>query len=291
MGFLRRQSPNNLIYLTSIQIDNEVLPGKKTRILCCDAKGDLRSVIIENSVYELARNYAKELERDHKNYAILSLEITPSEYVPCAVVINPEQVWALEHLLEQAIKRRKTPDVLKKYLREIVQIGEVKREELKSQYGLADEYASKVKTPGLLNRLPYYTEESVEAAVPIYKAHHHYPLIILRRLPANEQTYPDMQRLLTLDSDGDLAIIRLPLKTVDEAFRNFSKWRRLNKSEGCIICSKHQDVSMINYLGISDLQKKALDLIAQHFTETGYGQQPISVDAQAVLTRAKECVL
>ena len=291
MGFSRRRSPNGLIYLTPVEIDNEKLPKGKIRILCCDAKGNIRSTIIGNSVYKLVKSYAEELERSRKNYAILSMEIAPDEAVPCAVVISPEHVWALQHILDHAIKRRKTPDILKKYLNEIVQIGELKREELKSQHEQAKDHVFSGKTPEVLHRLAYYTGDCIEAAVPIYKAHHRYPLIVLQSIPANEQTTPDMQRLLTLDSDGDLAIIRLPSKTIDEAVRNFEKWKRANKLEGCIVYSQHQDGFTISYLGVSKLQREALDLIALHFAETGYGQQPISTDAQAVLARARENVL
>ena len=288
MGFVRRHSPNDLIYLIPVQIANEQLPEDKIRILFCDAKGDIRSAIIDNSAYELAKSCAEELEHARKNYAILSVEITPGESVPCAVGINPEQVWALEHILEHAIKRRKTPDILKRYLKEIMQTCELKRKELESQHERAKEYAFTGKTPEVLHRLPYYTEEYTEAAVPIYKAHRRYPIIFLRRLPPNEQTIPDTHRLLTLDSDGDLAIIGLPFEAIDEAERIFGEWKRVNKSEGCIVYSRHQDGFMTNYLGISELQRKALDSIAQHFVETGYGQQPISLDAQEVLARVKE---
>ena len=99
------------------------------------------------------------------------------------------------------------------------------------------------------------------------------------------------QLLQTMDSDGDLAIIRLPLEAIDEAERNLEEWKRINKSEGCIICSRHQDSFVISNLEISELQAKALDLMAQHFEETGYGQHPIPTDAQAVLDRVKEYIL
>ena len=62
-------------------------------------------------------------------------------------------------------------------------------------------------------------------------------------------------------------------------------------SEGCIVHSQYQNGFVISYLRISHLQRKALDLIVKHFVETGYGQQPISTDAQAVLTRVKEHIL
>jgi len=291
MGFFRHRSPQDLIYLVPVELGDERLPEEKFRILCCDAKGDIRSAIIENSVFELTNSQTEELERVGENYAILGVEIDSGKYVPYAVAINQEQLWALEHILKHALERREIPAVLRKYLRGIIQISQHKREELKSQYERLKDYAFTGKTPEVLYRLPYYTEEYIEATIPIYKAQYRYPLIILQRLPANEQTPGDIQRLLALDSDGDLVIIRLPLVTIDEAERNFEKWNRENKSEGCIVHSRYQDGFIISFLQISRLQRKALNSIAQHFTETGYRQQSISTAAQAVLARAKEHVL
>ena len=290
MELFRHRSPKDLIYLMPVQIDGEQLPKDKVRILCCDAKGDICSTVIENSVYELANSYAEELKRVHKNYAILSIEIAPGDSVPCAVVASPEQVWALGHLLEHAIKRRKTPDILKKYLKDIIQFGELKREKIKSQHEGVKDYAFTGKTPQVLHRLSYYNGEYIAAPVPIYKAQHRYPLIVLRRLSTNGQTVPNMQSLLTLDSDGDLAIIKLPLETINEAEKDFDEWKKRNKSEGCIVYSLYQDDFIISCLAISELQRRALDLIAQHFAESGHGQRPISTDAQAVLARAKEYI-
>ena len=291
MGLLGRHNLKDLVYLVPIQIGNEQLPENNIRMLYCNSKGDIRSAIIENSVYELARSYATQLERAHKNYATLSLEIAPGRSVPWAVEITPEQVWALEHILEHAIKRGEIPAILKKYPKEIIRIGRLKCEELNRDNERVGNFVFSGKTPEVLQRLAYYSEDAIEAAVPIYKAQYRYPLIVLKRLPPNEKTSPEMQRLLTLDSDGDLAITRLPLEAIDEAERNLEEWKRISKSEGCIIYSRHQDSFTISNLEISELQTKALDLIAQHFEETGYGQQPIPTDAQAVLARAKEYIL
>lgn len=291
MGLLGRHNLKDLVYLVPIQIGNEQLPENKIRMLHCDSKGNIRSAIIENSVYELARSYATQLERAHKNYATLSLEIAPGRSVPWTVEISPEQVWALEHILEHAIKRGEIPAILKKYPKKIIRIGRLKCEELNRDNERVGNFVFSGKTPEVLQRLAYYSEDAIEAAVPIYKAQYRYPLIVLKRLPPNEKTSPEMQRLLTLDSDGDLAITRLPLEAIDEAERNLEEWKGINKAEGCIICSRHQDSFIISNLEISELQAKALDLIAQHFEETGYGQQPIPTDAQAVLARAKEYIL
>ena len=58
MGLLGRHNLKDLVYLVPIQIGNEQLPENNSRMLYCDSKGDIRSAIIENSVYELARSYA-----------------------------------------------------------------------------------------------------------------------------------------------------------------------------------------------------------------------------------------
>ncbi len=288
MRLFSRHNSNDILYLTPIQVENEQLPEDKIRMLCCDAKGNVGSAVIENSVYELAKGYVDELERARKNYATLSMEITPGKSVPFAVVISSEQVWALDNILEHALKRGQIPDILKNYLKEVIRLGEGKREELKRQHEQAGYYASSRAKPEVLERLADYPEDGIEATIPIYKAEHRYPLVVLKRLPPNEHTRPNIQRLLIMDSDGDLAIIRVPLEMIDRAEREFGEWKRANGTDGCIIYSRHPGGFMMSHMETSILQRKALYIIARHFEETGHGEQPISTDAQAVLDRARE---
>ncbi len=287
MGLFNRHNPNDVLYLTPIQVENEQLPEDKIRVLYCDAKGNIRSAVIENSVYELAKSYVQERERAHKNYATLSIEITPGKSVPFAVEISSEQVYALGNILEHALKRRKLPDILKKYPKEIIRLGEGKREELKLQHAPAEHDTLSEATPEILNRLADYPEDSIEVAIPIYKAEYRYPLVVLKRLSPTEQTRPNMQRLLILDSDGDLAIIKVPLGTIDEAERAFAKWKKANNSAGCIIYSWYPDDFLMSHMEITEFQRKTLDMITQHFEETGRGEQPISADVQVILARAR----
>jgi hypothetical protein len=287
MGFDDRYNHNDVIYLVPIEMGKEQLTETQVRMLCCDEKGNLVTTIIEGSVYELAKSYAKESQGARKNYAILGLEITPGQSLPCAVTIDAEQVWALEHILEHALKRGLIPDILKKYIKQIIKLGGAKRQELKAQRAPADDGAPSETTPEVLQRLAYGAEDTIEASVPIYKAKHRYPLIILKRLPHDEETKPEIQRALILDGDGDLAIIRVPLGMIDEAERGFEEWRLSTKSEGCIVYSQHPDGLVMSYLETSWFQRKALDMIAQRFEETGRGERPISKDAQEVLIRAR----
>lgn len=286
MGFDERYSHNDVIYLVPVKMGDEQLSAQ-VRMLCCDEGGNLVTVVIESSVYELAKNHAEELASARKNYAILGLEITPGQSFPWAVAINSEQVWALESILEHALKRGLVPDLMKKYIKQIVKLGAGKRKELMTQNAPAESDSPSVNTPEILQRLVYGVEDTIEVSVPIYKARHQYPLVVLKRLAPDEQTEPEMQRILILDNDGDLAIIRVPLEAIDEAERDFETWKVKSKSEGCIIYSRHPDGLVMSYLETSWFQRKALDLIAQRFEETGQEERPISKDAQDVLIRAR----
>ena len=290
MGFFSRYSPKEVIYLTPIQVGNEQLPEDKIRILHCDAKGNIESTVIENSVYELARSYVEELERTHKCCATLSTEIAPGEFVPFTVEINSEQADALEIILGHALKRGIIPDILKRYPKEIIRLGEGKRKELRAQYEQARLHAVSRRTPEVLKRLADYPEDGIDITIPIYKAEYHYPLVILKRLLPNEQTRPNEQRLLILDNDGDLAIIRVPLEIIDEAEKHLEEWKRGNNSDGCILYSRQSDGLNMSHMELNEFQRKALDIITRHFEETGHGERPISIDAQAVLAKAKAII-
>jgi len=287
MGFDERYNHNDVIYLVPVKMGDEQLTAAQVRMLCCDGGGNLVTVVIESSVYELAKSHAKELASARKNYAILGLEIAPGQSFPWAIAINSEQVWALESILEHALKRGLVPDIMKKYIKQIIKLGESKRKELMTQNAPAESDSPSGTTPEILQRLVYGVEDTIEVSVPIYKARHQYPLVVLKRLAPDEQTGPEMQRILILDNDGDLAIIRVPLEAVDEAERDFEEWKIKSKSEGCIIYSRHPDGLVMSYLEISWFQRKALDLIAQRFEETGQEERPISKDAQEVLVRAR----
>jgi hypothetical protein len=287
MSFDESNNQNDVIYLVPIKVGEEQLAEAQVRMLCCDEKGNLVTTVIEASVYEVAKGYAKEFEGACKNYAILGLGITSGQSFPWAVAINSEQVWALEHVLEHALKRGLIPDILKRYIKQIIKLGEAKRKELRAKRTQVEADHSSETTPKVLQRLDGGIEGAIAVSVPIYKAKHRYPIVILKRLEPDEETGPGIQRILILDSDGDLAIIRVPLEAIDEAEIGFEEWRLGYKSEGCIICSQHPDGLLMSYLETSWFQRKALDLIAQRFEETGRGERPISKDVQEVLSRAR----
>lgn len=124
--------------------------------------------------------------------------------------------------------------------------------------------------------------------MPIYKAAYLYPLILLKRLPPDEQTPPNTQRLLILDSDGDMGIIKVPTRLVRQIEMELVEQNRKNLSSTCVLISQQQEGFTVAYMPINARQRKALKTLTHFFEETGNGKQPISSAAQSVITRAKD---
>ncbi|UCH42149.1 MAG: hypothetical protein JSW16_04795 [Dehalococcoidales bacterium] len=288
MPLLRRSQNNDVLYLMPIRLGNEQLPENSIRMLYCNAKGLIDSAIIDKPVYQKARNGATKLKRARKNFATIGVEVTPGKTIPCTVEIEPEQVWALNNILEHAIKRRKIPDILKKYPGEIIQLGEAKRKEFEEDLVKARHSTPVESTPKVLYRLPYYQPEDIEVSIPTYKARHSFPLIILTRLSSNEETGQDMQRALILDADGDLAIMRFPPELMDQAEKGLQEFTKAGRRDGCLVYSQHPDGLIMSHIELNKQQRRALDSIVQHFEKTGHCAQPISSPVQSVIIRARE---
>jgi hypothetical protein len=287
MGILRRNQPNDVLFLMPVRFADERLPKGKVRMLYCDATGKVYTSVINRSVYELAEDSARRMEHNHKSFATVGLEIGPSKFVPTSVEIGPKEVWALEHILEHALKNGRLPDILKKYLKPIIRLAEASREAVLSEYKKRWRRVYSGATPQVLERLPYYSENDIEISIPIYKAEHRYPLIALKHLSSDEPAPNNAQRLLILDSDGDLAIVKVPFTLIDRVEKDIADHSKKNNTNLCAIISKHSGGYTINYMVISQSQRKALDIITRYFQKTGYGKQPISIAAKTVLNRAK----
>ncbi|MEE8419663.1 MAG: hypothetical protein V3S02_06080, partial [Dehalococcoidales bacterium] len=145
-----------------------------------------------------------------------------------------------------------------------------------------------VKTLRVLDRLPYYSERDMEFSMPIYKAEHSYPLVVLKGLPPDGKNSNDVQRLLVLDSDGDLAIIKMPFKLIVQAEKRLEEWAQKNDIPACTVVARNSKGFNINFLMISQLQRRALDTMARQFEETGSGAQNVSATARKVLVKAGE---
>jgi len=287
MKLFRSNSPNDVIFLEPVRKTGEKLPKGKMRMLCCDAEGKVYAAIINATVYKLAMDSVAKMESNNKDYATLGLEIGPGNFLPLVVEIGPKQVWALDGIVQHARKSGVIPDVLKKELRQIIKLGESGRKGKKAEKRKNTMTVTPAATAGVLTRLPYYSERDIEFSMPIYKASHSYPLIILKRLSSDKQSH-DTRRLLIMDSDGDLAVIKVPLKLMTESEKRIEEWMAKTNKHACIIIGRGAKGLDINYLIISQQQKKALDTIARRFEETGAGKQPVTTATKRVLIQARD---
>jgi hypothetical protein len=267
---------------------NEKLPKGKTRMLYCDDSGKVYASVINESVYELARDTAEKMERSQKSFAIVGLETSPVNFMPVPVEINATEVWALELILDHALKNGRLPYILKKCIKPIIVRGEASSEAVLSENEISPRPAGTEPTPQVLNRLPYYSEQDIEFSVPIYKAAYSYPLIVLKQLSPAEPAPSNSQRLLILDSDGDLAIVTVPYQLINTSGKEIKEDSKKKTVNECMIISKHQEGLAMDYMAISQAQKRALDTITRYFEEDRYGRQAISASARAVLARARD---
>jgi hypothetical protein len=288
MGKFQRNRPNHVLFLMPVRLINEKLPKGKTRMLYCDASGKVYASVIDESVYELARDSAREMERSQKSFATVGLETGPVNFMPVSVEIDDTEAWALELILDHALKDGRLPYILKKCIKPIITRGEASCEAVLSESERSLRRANTEPTPQVLNRLPYYSPDDIEFSVPIYKASYSYPLVVLKQLPSDEPALPNSQRLLILDSDGDLAVVTVPYQLMDTAGKEIKEPNKKKVMNKCMIVSKHQEGLAMDYMAISQAQKRALDTITRYFEENRYGKQPISAPARTVLARAKD---
>jgi len=290
MPLFRQNRPNHSLLLMPVRLGNERWPKNKVRLLSCDAEGNLFTQLLGRSTYQRIRKETQYMEVSQNNYATIYWDTGASRPVPLVVKIEENESWALNRILEHALKDATIPDVLRRYPEEIINLGKSKRKELliektRENYKTTSSTSSKV-----LNRLPYYRKQDVEVSIPIYKVEYAFPLIILKQLPPAKNTPPSQQRLLVLDSDGDLTVTTLPSELINKAERKRISLQRRGK-ESYLICLRKPKGTSVDIMEISELQRLALETVTQYFEKTGGGKQPLSGAIRTVLNKARKTVL
>ncbi len=261
----------------------------KIRMLYCDAKGKVYTTLIDKSVYRLILQDIEPMDAARKDYATVGLEIGPGTYAPIVTEVTADESWALSHALDHALQHRVIPDVLNKYLNNIIRTGVNAYKTAKADT-VSSSVIARQELPAVLNRLPYYLEKDMEFSMPVYKAEHSYPLIVMKRVIDEETPNSGDQQLLILDSDGDLAIIRVPFKIVEQAEKRLESWANKNNRHACLVLNREAKGYSVNFIVISAAQRKALDVMISDFTESRTGDKDISVAARKILDTAKDTV-
>jgi hypothetical protein len=289
MGVFNRHQPNDVLFLQPVRYAGEKVRRGKVRMLYADASGKVYASIMSRSVYDMARDHAARMKRSGKDFAIVGLETIPGRFIPAAVEVRSNEIWAMQRILEHALKSGRLPDILKNYIKPIIKRSEGTREAIIAE----KKKRRKPETPvnaRVLERLPYYPEHDIEISMPIYKAEYAYPLILLKRLPADEQTPADTQRLLILDSDGDLAVIKVPTRLVRRIEIELAERSGINRQFTTVLISREDGALSLTLMPLSRLQKRGLDAIIRYFEATGSSKQPVSLAVKKVLSLARERV-
>ena len=290
MPLFHQNRPTHSLLLMPVRLGNEQWPKNKVRLLSCDAEGNLFTQLLGRSTYQRIKKETQQMGVSQYNYATIYWDTGASRLTPLVIKIGDNEIWALDRILEHALRDAIIPDVLKRYPGEIIKFGEAKHKELLIEKTRATHKTTSAISSKVLNRLPYYRKQDIEVSIPIYKVEYAFPLIILKRLPPAKDTPPSQQRLLVLDSDGDLAVTTLPSELIDKAERKRISLQRRGK-ESYLICLRKPKGTSVDIMEISELQRLALEAVTQYFEETGGGKQPLSGAIKTVLNKARKTVL
>ena len=290
MPLFHQNRPNHSLLLMPVRLGNERWPKNKVRLLSCDAEGNLFTQLVGRSTYQRIRKETQYMEVSQNNYATIYWDTGASRPMPLVVKIEENESWALNRILEHALRDTVIPDVLRRYPEEIIKLGDSKRRELSIEKTRDTHKTTSSTSSKVLNRLPYYRKDDVEVSIPIYKVEYAFPLIVLKQLPPAKNTLSSQQRLLVLDSDGDLTVTTLPFELIDKAERKRIRLQRRGK-EGYLICLQKPKGISVDIMEMSELQRLALENVTQYFEETSGGKQPLSGAVRTVLNKARKTIL
>lgn len=286
MQIFNRSKPRDVLFLMPVQMKGEKPSRTRVTMLYCDAAGRVYASPINRSVYDAALANTAERMRSHQAYATVGIETTPGDFLPAVVEINEQELWALEHTVEHALRTGRLPDILKKYLKSVITRGAVRRGAVITDFQQNKTKARTRATPQVLERLPYYRERDMEISMPIYKAEHSYPLVVLRFLPSKNGG-KSQQNLLVLDSDGDLAEIRVPAGLVNGVEKRLAANNASGKKQHiCAVIYQQGRSRTIDFMTISQGQKKALETITSYHEATGSGKHTVPAAAKTVISLA-----
>ncbi|MCJ7606113.1 MAG: hypothetical protein MUO19_08820 [Dehalococcoidales bacterium] len=290
MGMFNSSKPNDVLFLQPVRYAREKMPRNKVRMLYCDASGKLYASVMSRSVYELARRNAASRGGTRMPFATVGLETVPGRFIATAVTISDESAWALDRILEHALSSGTMPDILKKYVKPIIERGSVGREAIIAGRKKRRKETPVPVVPKVLNRLPYYPERDIEISMPIYKASYRYPLVVLKRLQPDAQTTAQEQRLLILDSDGDMAVIKAPRPLIRKMDLELASEEKKNGRPTRALIMKNGEYMNVEYLPVSQEQYKSLETLTRYYEQTGNSKSRVSNAVQTMLTRAKDAL-
>jgi hypothetical protein len=285
----KRNKANHSLLLMPVRLGKEKLPRNKVRILSCDTDGNLFTQLLGRSAYHRIKEEVGRTDMSSVPYATVYWDSGENSFTPLQVEIGEKELWALDRIMEHALRSAVIPDVLKKYPGEIIKLGELKYRELLLEKEGGIGKGVTLTTSKVLQRLPYYRKEDIEVSVPIYKSEYAFPLIILKVLTRKGSTPPDQRPALVLDNDGDIVATNFFSRQITAAKRKLTALEKKGAA-GYLVCVQKSDGVSIEVMETTELQKEALENVTRRFEEKGDKKQPVSAPVRKVMDKARERV-
>jgi hypothetical protein len=279
------REPHDVLFLQPVRYAGENLPRGRVRMLYADASGRVCASIVSRAVYDLAADSAARLKRSRQAFVTVGLETIPGRFIPAAVAISPDEAGAMRQIRERALKSDGLPETLKSFIGAIIRRSGGAREAVVEGKKQRRPRAPRVITR-VLDRLPYYPEHDIEVSMPVYKAAFSYPLLLLKRLTRDEQTPPGAQRLLVLDSDEDMAIVKVPTQLLRWIEIELAIRDDIDSELTAFLITRGEGGPTPVLLPVNRLQKRGLDAVTRYFEATGHKKQP-SRSVQKVIELAR----
>jgi len=120
MGLLDSYNPRDRIYLSSLEDPEEPPAENKTRMLFCDARGQLTAGEIDTTTYQVMLERIEELSEKGSSCASICLDHGRGKKKSYILEIRPEQAQVLEKLLQAINEILEVPGDLIPFLEEII---------------------------------------------------------------------------------------------------------------------------------------------------------------------------
>ncbi len=290
-------SPRDWLYLSMFEGKGKSVPKGHTEVLLANCTGELTTALVDSVVCDrLKANIWSE------PWAALCLELTRRTYISFTVAIDDDTSDALNEILRLVFKQEPTghnwtahvtiPDYLTNHIQKAIGLGQDERDT--TRRGLEERVKpllSSAPAPPDLEQFVLDTTAlqvhgsgfTVHKLIQLQKNKIADPSIILGRLHPDELTLPGLQKLLVLDSDGDLACSWVKTSTIDSAEENLKRFVKAKRKPGVIAMSDVEQGLMTMPLTVTRSQEKTLQEMKTHWGKTGYPPVEIPDDIRVLL--------
>lgn len=310
MGLFKRKKHNALLYIAPIDIEGETTDEDKTGMLYCDEDGQLVTSTLDTAIVDWMEATLNQMvlegKSEQKGIAWVQIRGIGIKEQPATVPIeiSSQESNAIGQIIQMAQQgHSQIPAPLKAYVRSMVLKGEQQRKKLEQQYQEGIERAVEDTVPEIVEKLEHlsFTEKKeikIELKPKFTKPYSTeadlvFPVIMLEWLDPLQDTPPNKERLLVLDAEEDLAILRVDKGDAEEAKQFFDIECRKRYPNSCLAhVLTMTNAGLTSFpLEIRRTQELELVKLKEDFFRTGQAPTDISLEISTIIAKAKVVAL